>query len=125
VRVYRKIRGAIDAKEEEHKTEIDTLKEQLGVVEAKLLDICNTQNIDSLRTPQGTVMRSVRTRYWTSDWEKLYDFIDKHGAPYLLERRISSSAMKDFLQQSPDIPLPEGLNTDSRYAITVRKPTNK
>ena len=124
VAVYRKIRGVIDDKEAEHKALMAELKEQLEAVSDKLLDICNTQNLDSLRTPMGTVTRRTVTRYWTSDWQSMYGFIKEHDAPYLLEQRIHNGNMKQFLEDNPDT-LPIGLNADSKYAITVRKPTNK
>lgn len=124
VTVYRKIRAAIDEKEEAHKTEVAALREQLDLVSAQLLDLCNTQNVDSLRTPVGTVTRRTVTRYWTNDWERMYDFIKEHDAPFLLEQRIHNGHMRQFIEENPD-KLPIGLNADTKYAITVRKPTNK
>lgn len=124
VAVYRKIRGVIDDKEAEHKAEITELKEQLDMISAKLLEICNDQNLDSLRTPQGTVTRRTVTRYWTNDWEAMYRFIKEQDAPYLLEQRIHNGNMREFLDDNPEV-LPIGLNADTKYAITVRKPTNK
>ena len=124
VTIYRKIRGVVDEKEAAHKAEIAALKEQLDVVSAKLLDVCNAQNVDSLRTAAGTVTRRTVTRYWTSDWEQMYGFIKEHDAPHLLEQRIHNGNMKQFLEENPDT-LPIGLNADTKYAVTVRKPTNK
>jgi hypothetical protein len=124
VSVYRKIRAAIDEREDAHKEEIGKLKGQLDMVSAKLLEICNTQNVDSLRTPMGTVTRRTVTRYWTNDWEAMYRFIKEKDAPYLLEQRIHNGNMKQFLEDNPDT-LPIGLNADVKYAVTVRKPTNK
>lgn len=124
VKVYRKIRDVINEKEEAHKAEIGGLKEQLDAVAAKLLEICNTQNLDSLRTPEGTVTRRAVTRYWTNDWESMYQFIKEQDAPFLLEQRIHNGNMKQFLEENPDT-LPIGLNADTKYAVTVRKPTNK
>lgn len=124
VDVYRKIRGTIDEKEDAHKTEIAALKEKLETITAKLLSICNEQNLDSLRTPMGTVTRRVVTRYWTSDWESMYGFIREHDAMHLLEQRIHSANMRQFLDENPET-LPVGLNADTKYALTVRKPTNK
>ena len=102
VAVYRKIRAVIDEKEAAHKEEINDLKEKLDVVGAKLLNICNSQNVDSLRTPQGTVTRRAVTRYWTSDWQSMYQFIKEQDAPYLLEQRIHNGNMRDFLETNPE-----------------------
>lgn len=124
VAIYRKIRGAMEEKEAAHKEEIGALKGQLDLVSAKILEICNEQNLDSLRTPMGTVTRRTVTRYWTNDWESMYQFIKEQDAPYLLEQRIHNGNMRQFLEENPDT-LPMGLNADTKYAITVRKPTNK
>lgn len=124
VAVYRKIRAAIDVQEEAHKTVITDLKEKLDLISAKLLEICNSQNMDSLRTPAGTVTRRTVTRYWTNDWQSMYGFIKEHDAPFLLEQRIHNGNMRQFLEENPET-LPIGLNADTKYAVTVRKPTNK
>jgi hypothetical protein len=124
VAAYRKIRAAIDEKEAAHKEEVGTLKSQLDLVSGEILRICNEQNLDSLRTPAGTVTRRTVTRYWTNDWEVMYQFIKEQDAPFLLEQRIHNGNMRQFLEENPDT-LPMGLNADTKYAITVRKPTNK
>lgn len=124
VMVYRKIRDAIDEKEAAHKESVATLKEQLEAVTAKLLEICHTQNVDGLRTPYGSVTRRPVTRYWTNDWESMYRFIKEHDAYHLLQQRIHNDNMRQFMEENPEA-LPVGLNADTKYAITVRKPTNK
>jgi hypothetical protein len=50
----------------------------------------------------------------------MYRFIKEHDAPELLERRVSQTTFKEFLQANPD-KLPEGMNVDSRYAITITR----
>jgi hypothetical protein len=124
VNIYRKIRSVVDDKEATHKAEITALKVQLDAVGSKLLELCNAQNVDSLRTSAGTVTRRTVTRYWTSDWEQMYQFIKDYDAPHLLEQRIHNGNMKQFLEENPEV-LPIGLNADTKYAVTVRKPTNK
>ena len=124
VSTYRKIRDVISDKEEAHKLEIAKLKGQLDTVSDGLLNICNEQNMDSIRTAVGTVTRTVSTRYWTSDWGSMYEFIKEHDAPRLLEQRIHNGNMKQFLEDYPD-ELPIGLQADNKYTIRVRKPTHK
>ena len=124
VAAYRRIRAAIEEREAEHAKEIESLKEKLETVSDRLLKICKEQNLDSLRTPEGTVTRRVRSRYWTTDWASMYNFIKENEAPFLLEQRIHNGNMKQFLEENPD-QHPAGLQIDSKYAITVRKPTNK
>ena len=124
VRIYRKIRDAVADREEAFKNEIQILKGQMEAVAGALLDICNEQNIDSIKTKHGTLSRRVTERYWTTDWESLYGFIKENDAPFLLEQRIHNGNMKQFLEENPDA-FPAGLQCDRKYAVTVRKPTAK
>ena len=124
VSAYREIRDAIKTKEEQYDAEIAVLKGSLEVVSEGLLEFCNAQNLDSVRTPMGTVSRRVSTRYWTTDWDSTYKFIAEHDAPFLLEKRIHNTNMAQFLEENPDA-LPPGLQIDRKYVIQVRKPTNK
>jgi len=124
VSIYLKIRTAIEAKEEQHKAELQELKNQFDVVGNKLLEICNEQNMDSIRTPVGTISRRVSSRYWTSDWDSMYQFIRENDAPFLLEQRIHNSNMRQFLEDNPD-KFPAGLQNERKYTVQVRKPTAK
>lgn len=96
------------------------VKAQMELVETKLLDLCKEIGADTLGSKHGKVMRSVKTRYWTSDWDSMHKFILEHKMPELLERRISQTTMKQLLEENPDL-MPAGLNTDSRYTVTIRR----
>jgi hypothetical protein len=124
VAVYRKLRETIAEAEEAHEAKIKGLKEQMDLVSAELLNFCNEQNLDSVKTPSGTISRRVQTRYWTTDWEKMNEFIIQNEAVHLLEKRIHNANMKQFLEENPDV-LPIGLQVDNKYVIQVRKPSEK
>jgi len=120
VKVYIKIRDAKERKVKQHEEELALLEQQLDVVEQELLAICKATGQDGGKTENGSFTRTVKTRYWTSDWDSMYQFIKNHDAPELLERRIHQGNFKEFLQDNPD-KMPEGMNVDSRYSITVRR----
>lgn len=124
VAAYRKIRAAVTAEEEAHEARVSGLKEKLELVSSELLKFCNEQNLDSVKTSSGTLSRRVQTRYWTTDWERMYQFIAEHDAPFVLEKRIHNGNMKQFMEENPDV-LPIGLQIDNKYVIQVRKPTEK
>jgi predicted metal-dependent phosphotriesterase family hydrolase len=120
VEVYIKIRDARDeARKEADKIEAD-FASQLEVLEQQMLDVCKSTGATSLKTPHGTVMQSVKKRYWTNDWEKFYAFMFEHNIPELLERRIHQTNIKQFLEENPDM-LPLGLNVEAEQSITVRR----
>jgi len=120
VEVYIKIRDARDeARKEADKIEAD-FESQLEVLEQQMLDVCKTTGATSIKTPNGTIMQSVKKRYWTNDWEKFYAFMFEHNIPELLERRIHQTNIKQFLEENPDM-LPLGLNVEAEHSITVRR----
>ncbi len=122
VRVYIRIRDAKAKLKQEFDDAAASLDTQMDAVEAELLALCKTTGQDGGRTDHGTFTRTVKTRYWTSDWQSMYQFIKDHNALELLEQRVSQGNMKKFLQDNPQ-ELPAGLNVDSKYSITVRRPT--
>jgi len=120
VSVFIKIRDARDAERREWEAKEAEYNEQLDLINAELLEICKEANATSIKTKHGTAIRTVKTRYWTNDWEQFYKFMIENNAPELLEKRIQQTHMKEFLEENPDV-LPAGLNVDSQYTITVRR----
>lgn len=96
------------------------IKTQMDAVETKLLELCKDIGADTLGSKHGKVIRTVKTRYWTTDWESMHKFILENKMPELLERRISQTTMRQLLEENPDL-MPQGLNIDSRYAVTIRR----
>jgi hypothetical protein len=122
VQVYIKIRDAKDIKKKQMEAEIAELEVQLDAVEQELLELCKATGQDGGKTTFGSFTRSVKTRYWTSDWDSMYKFIREHDAPDLLERRIAQSNFSQFIKENPEL-LPAGVNVESKYSITVRRAT--
>jgi hypothetical protein len=120
VQVYIKIRDAKEIKKKEMEDEISALDAQLDAVEQELLELCKTTGQDGGKTQFGSFTRSVKTRYWTSDWDSMYKFIREHDVPEILERRIHQGNFVDMLQEHPNI-MPAGVNVESKYSITVRR----
>lgn len=118
--IYVKIRDARAALKEKYEADDEVLKEQLDMIAEKMLVMCQDINADSIRTQAGTIIRKVDTRYWTTDWESMYDFIHENDCYGLLEKRLHQTNMKQFLEEHPD-KLPVGLQADSKYSIVVRR----
>jgi len=120
VSIYIKLRDkrAQALKESE---ELDAeLKTQQDMVSDKLQEMLKEIGADNIKTKHGTVTRTIKTRYWTSDWASMFQFIKDNDAMYLMEQRIHQTNIKKFLGENPD-QLPIGLNSDSRYTVSVRK----
>lgn len=120
VSVFVKMRDARTQLKKEFDAADASIKSQQDKIQAALLEACKEQNVDGLRTPAGNVYRGIKTRYWTTDWPAIKQFIVEHEALDLMENRLSQAAVKDFLEANPGVDLP-GLVIDSKYAITVRR----
>ena len=118
--VYLKIRDARAVLKTEFATNDSVLQEQMDLLETNMLDACKELNASSIKTPYGTIIRSVKSRYWTNDWDSMYTFIREQGAFGLLEKQLHQTNMKEFLVENPDL-LPMGLNVESEYTVVVRK----
>jgi len=119
-RVYIKMRDAKAKLAAEFKEQEDTLTAQMDQVKGALLDYCKEHEVESVRTASGLVYRSMKTRYWTSDWEAMHRFVVENNVPEFLEKRLNQTIVKAFLEENPEI-VPPGINADSEYTITVRK----
>ena len=119
-RVYLKIRNKKAQLSSDYKKQEDDLNQKLDKVKAALLDYCKEQGLESVKTSEGLFYRSVKTRYWTSDWEAMHKFVMEHDVPEFLEKRLNQTSVKTFLEENPET-VPMGLNVDSEYIISVRK----
>jgi hypothetical protein len=118
--VYIKIRDKRAVAKKEFDERDKGLEEQMQIVADEMLEACKRIGADSIKTPHGTIIRSVKSRYWTNDWDSMYSFIEGQGAFGLLEKRLHQTNMKDFLAENPDL-YPVGLNVENSYTVVVRR----
>ena len=118
--VYLKIKDKRAELSADFKEKDAELVEQLDKVKRALLDYCEEQGVDSVRTSSGLFYRSARTRYWTSDWSSMHEFILENEVPELLDKRVNQNNIKQYLEENPD-KVPKGLNVDSEYIVSVRR----
>lgn len=120
VRIYMKMRTAI----QDLDAQIEAIKEQQQSVKNEIKDRMRDTGVKSLRTDHGTVSLMEKTRYYTTDWDSFKKFMVEQDALDLLEKRIAQGNMKLFLEENPGV-VPPGLNSDTEFEISVRKPSTK
>jgi hypothetical protein len=118
--VYLKMRDKRDDMRREAEAREKEIEEQMSIIETEMLEVCKQMNADSVRTPHGTIIRSVKSRYWTNDWDSMYQFIKEHDAFGLLEKRLHQTHLKEFLSENPDT-FPIGVNVENSYSVVVRR----
>lgn len=121
-RVYRKIRDRIQIMTKEYESSVEELKAQQEEIKNAMKDQMLAIGSTSIKTPEGTVMLSQKTRYYTDDWDSFKQFVIEHDALDLFEKRIHQTNMVTFLEENPGT-VPAGLNSMTQYDVSVRKPT--
>lgn len=120
VKAYVNIRTKRSELKAEFAEKDDQLADKQDKIKRALLDHCKEHNVDSVKTAAGLFYRTIKSRYWTNDWESMHSFIMEHNLPEFFERRLNQTNVRQFLEENPDL-MPAGLNVDSEYVISVRK----
>ena len=118
--VYLKIKVKRDALSVQYNEADDKLVNQQDKIKSALLRYLKENDIKSVKTDAGTFYRTVKQKYWTSDWENMHKFILEHEVPEFLDKRLNQKNVREFLEENPDL-LPKGLNVDAEFAVTIRK----
>lgn len=120
-RVFLKIRDKRSELKAAFDAEDKKLTAQQDKVKSALLDFCKENGLDSVKTPAGTFFRTVKTRYWTNDWDAMNAFIKKHDVPEMYEKRLNQTVVKEFIAEELDGDTPDFINIKSEYQVSVRK----
>ena len=123
-RIYIKMRAKLQDIEKEYDTKIEELKAQQQEVKNAMKDMMLASGIKSSRTDYGTISLVQKTRYYTQDWDSFKKFVVEHDVVDLLEKRIAQTNMSKFLEENPTL-VPPGLNSNTEFDISVRKPAAK
>jgi hypothetical protein len=120
VSAYIQIRDQIADVKKRADEQVAELTQHLDAISEELQSICKVQGANSISTSKGTVIRTVKSKFWTNDWPSMYDFIRENAAFELLEKRLHQSNMKTFLEENPEAH-PPGLNIEREFVVTVRR----
>ena len=122
VKIYRKLRTKMTELTQAYDTQAEVLKAQQEEIKNAIKEQMKAMGVTSVRTTEGTAVMSVKTRYYTQDWDSFKQFVIDNHALELFEKRIAQSNMAQFLEENPGV-VPPGLSSTSEFDISVRKPT--
>jgi len=123
VKTYLTIRDERDRLSREHEAKDRELANDLAQLEQVLLNSCNEINADSIRTGNGTVIKTTRENFVCGDWDNFKKFVLENQAIELLQQRLHQSNFKEFLTNRDDEGLPPGISSMREFKVVVRKPT--
>ena len=121
VEAYLAIRNQRDKILRVYEAQDALLKEDIKQLEVTLLSVCNSINVDSIRTKHGTVMRKLNERFFCEDWDNFRKFVLDNEALELFEKRIHQNNFKQFMAENEGDGLPPGVSVMREFGITVRK----
>lgn len=124
VKIYLKIRTAVQDTQREYDEKLEALKAQQDTLANEMKDRLRAMGdgISSLKTDHGTIILSTKTRYFAQDWDAFKRFIIENEAVDLFEKRIAQKNMAAFLEENPGL-TPPGLSSISELDVSVRKAT--
>jgi len=121
-KVYRKIYARVNELTTQYESQLEALKAQQEEIKNAMKDQMVALGLQSVKTDEGTIILSQKTRYYTDDWDSFKTFVVEHDALDLFEKRIAQKNMAMFLDENPGV-VPMGLNSMSEVSVSVRKPT--
>lgn len=104
----------------EHKARIAEIDAQMGNAEAFLLNHLNENGLDRIGAGAGTVFVQVKTMPSLKDKGAFIEFIKQTGQVELLQARVSSTAIKEFMEHNNN-QLPPGVEVTTAREISVRR----
>ena len=120
-KVYIRIRDKRATIKKEFDEKYDELGSKMEAISSALDKHCVSNGVKSVKTQGGeTFYRKVNTRYFSNNWEEFCKFAIENDAAGLIQQRISTKNLKEYLEENKDIVIPS-LQADSSYSISVRK----
>lgn len=117
---YVAIRDKKDALVKAHKEAVKTLDLQLGMLEGEFNARMNVEGVDQISSPVATVYYQSSARYKCNDWDAFLNYAEATGKAELMQRRLSSKAMKEHIEENDGV-LPPGITAETYRDVRVRK----
>ena len=121
VAAYIKLRTKKKAVENAAAEEASGIKTKMEKLEAWLLEQANAQGVTSFKTAHGTAFVTTTDYANVANWDAVLDFIKTREAFDLLERRVSKTAVRSYIDTDGNVPA--GVNYGTKLEVNVRKPT--
>lgn len=123
VATYMKLRAKKDAIEAQVKAEVDGIKQQMEKIEAWIKEQADAQGVTSFKTNHGTAFLTTVDYANVADWDAVLSYIRENEAFDMLEKRISKTAVRGYIESTKTVP--PGVNYGTKLEVNIRKPTKK
>lgn len=116
---YVKLRDQRAEIKKAYETEDALLKAKMRRLEIWSLEKLDEIGSNSMATDFGTIFISTRDRAGCADWGSFYPWITEEGRVDMLEKRVSTKPIVEYLEEKGE--LPPGINIQRERTIIVRR----
>jgi hypothetical protein len=123
IRTYMRLRDHKAAVEAEVKSKVSDIKAKMEKLEAFLKVQMDAQGLTSFKSDYGTAFLTTVDYANVADWDAVLDYIRSNDAYDMLEKRVSKTAVRGYMEKEKAVP--PGINYGTKLEVNVRKPGAK
>jgi hypothetical protein len=96
------------------------LRKLLDILRSKFTEILSENNVESIKTTEGTIIKRDVIRYTIVNNQIFNDFVIENKELGLVENRPHQSNIKQYISENPDN-YPHGIHEEKTLGVTIRK----
>lgn len=108
-----------EQEEEKHKAKMAPIKEGMAKIEGYLMDYLDKSGQTQIKTPDATVFLKTNDYAQVADWDAVLQFIRTEEAYEFLEKRISKTAVREYIETHKQVP--PGVSYGTKITLNMRK----
>lgn len=123
ISTYMKLRIQKELIEAEVKDKVKGITDKMDKLEAWIKEQADVLGVTSFKTKHGTAFLTTTDYANVADWDAVLKFIKDEEAFDMLERRVSKTAVRGYIEATKAVP--PGINYGTKLSVNIRKPTAK
>lgn len=116
---YIKLRDQRSELKKAYDQEDQVLKDKMDRLETWLMETMQNTNATQLGTAHGTAYIQTQYKASCSDWPTFWAFVADNGRFDMLEKRVSSKTVNEYIEETGDAP--PGVNVAAELKVVVRR----
>jgi nanoRNase/pAp phosphatase (c-di-AMP/oligoRNAs hydrolase) len=123
IAAYIKLREKKAQIKAEAEAKANEISVKLDKLEGWIKERADENGVTSFKTKHGTAFLTTVDFATVADWDAMLTFVKQNDAYDMLEKRVSKTAVRGYIDQLKAVP--PGVNYGTRIEVNVRKPTAK
>lgn len=120
IATYMKLKSQKDSIEAATKEQVAGIKGKMEKLEVWIKEQADAQGVTSFKTKHGTAFLTTTDYANVADWDAMLAFVRENEAYDMLEKRVSKTAVRGYIEQTKAVP--PGVNYGTRLEVNIRKP---